>query len=108
MAPPQLNKPFHARTEIDERLHTHGIHGLGHYGWLDEYTADPEFFGHAEHPLGWDFVFANTSFGKPLSRRVEPWEEFLAISYKDFHGLMEVGRLSIGLALFHGDLVPSR
>jgi len=96
------------RGELAELLRTNAIYKLNHYGWLDADTPNPEFIGHAlPPPLGWDFAFANTFAGNPLSNfpPLQPWQKFLSISHSDFEGLMEAARLSIGLALFHGALL---
>jgi hypothetical protein len=93
------------RTEVAERLRANDIRDLDSYAWVGEATIDREYFGHSEHPLGWDFAFANTSFGRPLSRSLESWEEQLSVSYDDFDALMGSARLAIGLALFYGDLL---
>jgi hypothetical protein len=91
--------------EVRTCLHANDIFPLNRYGYLDENTPDPNFLGHSEHPLGWDFAFANSSMGKPLTSPLEPWREFLAVCYEDFQGLMASARLAIGLTLFHGELL---
>src|SRR3974390_3536945 len=92
------------RTDVAERLRANDIRDLPSYAWVGEDDVHPDYLGHMEPPLG-SLHWANTSFGAPLSRSLEPWEEQLLISYDDFDGLLGSARLAIGLALFHGDLL---
>jgi hypothetical protein len=91
------------KKKIAEHLISHEVYDIGHYGWLDEDTPDPQFLGHAmwqvEPPLQHEH---HSAFGEaPVRHRPSEEEEVLAVSGSDFEGLMRLSRMSLGLSLWN-------
>jgi len=91
------------KQEIEEQLVLREVFDIGHYGWVDENTPDPEFLGHAmwqvESPVQHEH---HSAFGEaPVRRRPSEEEEVLAVAGGDFEGLMRLSRMSLGLCLWH-------
>lgn len=89
--------------EIAEQLRSCEVYDIGHYGWQDENTPDPQFLGHAmwqvDPPLQQDH---NSLLGDtPVRHRPSVENEVLAVSGSDFEGLMRLSRVSLGLSLWH-------
>jgi hypothetical protein len=90
-------------SEVSQRLLANGIYDINNYGWVSEDTVDPEFKGHAiwqtnpPFETEWEYLFGND----PIRHRPTEKEELLIVAGNDFEGLMQAGRLSIGLALLH-------
>ena len=92
--------------DIAEKLGARDVYDIGHYGWVDEDTPDPQFLGHAmwqvEPPMQYEH---HSAFGEaPVRHRPTEEEEVLAVSSSDFEGLMRLSRKSLGLGLWHQEL----
>lgn len=84
------------QAETSLLLVTNRIYEIGAYGWLNEDTVDPEYAGHAMaqiDPPGYE------------EKKLMPWQKDCAIAHADFQGIMEMARLSMGFAFFHGQEV---
>ena len=74
------------KQEIAEQLRSREVYDIGHYGWQDENTPDPQFLGHAmwqvDPPLQQDHnsLLDDT----PVRHRPSVEEEVLAVSGSDF------------------------
>ena len=94
------------KQEIARQLLAREIHDIGHYGWLDEITPDPQLVGHAmwqvEPPL--QYAYLSTSGRTSVCHRPTEKEEVLAVSGHDFEGLMRLTRISLGLGLWQQQL----
>lgn len=93
--------------EIEARLVERQIYDIGHYGWLDGDTYDPEFLGHAmwqvQSPLLNDHL--NLGFPDiPVTHKPTKEEEALVVIGGDFEGQVRLGRMSLGLALWQQEL----
>jgi hypothetical protein len=91
------------QQEIEALLVRHQLYDIGHYGWLDGDTPDPEFLGHAmwkvESPVLNDML--NVGFPDiSVTHRPTEEEEALVVSGSDFEGQVRLARMSVGLALW--------
>lgn len=111
IAPHKLEE--YLRQEIGQLLAQRDIRELAHYAYDDNRAGALRMGLHMwleDPPLGWDFGFANTPLGRPLTEfpALEPWQAQLCESSQDFEGTLEMARLSIGFALFHGGLLKDQ
>jgi len=93
--------------EIEARLVERQIYDIGHYGFLDGDTYDPEFLGHAmwqvQSPLLNDSL--NLGFSDILvTHKPTKEEEALVVIGRDFEGQVRLARMSLGLALWQQEL----
>ena len=99
----ELEHPFfHSalKREVEVALNEASIFDIGSYGWINENDPDPEFIGHAMWQIDQPPLDQSALFGEgPVRRRPKDIEKEILICGEDFCGLMEISRLSIGLAL---------
>lgn len=98
--PPVYFEPRVLESEIESALHEAAIYRLGSYGWLNENEIDPDFVGHAMWRLSQPSLNLHSLLGEaPVNKRPTEVEKEILTAGEDFDGLMEISRLSIGLAL---------
>jgi hypothetical protein len=92
------------RKEIEKLLNEAAVYNFGAYGWLDAYTADPEYIGHAMWQVEPSLDFDSFNGDRQPQAAIPDWQQWLAISGADLVGLMNAARMSIGLFLFQAKL----
>jgi hypothetical protein len=92
--------PAALEREVRSTLDDARIYDITSYGWLNENDPDPEFIGHAMWQLGQPSIDHSALLGdQPVRRRPEEIERLILTAGEDFCGVMQISRLSIGLAL---------
>lgn len=93
--------------EIEARLVERQIYDIGHYGWLDGDTYDPEFLGHAMWQIRSPLLNDHLNLGFrdiPVTHNPTKEEEALVVTGRDFEGQVRLARMSLGLALWQQEL----
>jgi hypothetical protein len=96
------------RREAEQLLLEAEIWKFDTFGWLDAYTADPEFFGHALWQTeSLSDVYLYYGFSDEAHEPPEPteWQKLVAVSGADFCGLMNTARMTFGLLLVQAKLL---
>jgi hypothetical protein len=92
--------PSALKRKVEVALNEASIYEINSYGWISENDPDPEFIGHAMWQVDQPPLDHSALFGEaPVHRRPKDIEKELLVCGEDFSGLMEMARLSIGLAL---------
>jgi hypothetical protein len=98
------------REAVTELLSANGVYDLDSYGWLNADDADPELIGHVmwqTDSLSFRLLDARMEAMQSKTAKfpeLDSWQRFLISVGGDFEGLMDVARLSIGLALFEWEV----
>lgn len=106
----ELSRALNA--EVLELLSANGVRELDSYGWSGPDDVDPANVGHAMRQTdSLAFRVLNARMAVLQSQQTDypsltTWERFLIRSDGDFEGLMNAGRLAIGLALFEIEANP--
>lgn len=96
----ETRKPAALEREVLSILNQAQIYDVESYGWLNENDPDPDFIGHAMWQLNQPFIDYEALLGEqPVRRRPDDTEKLIVTAGEDFTGLMQMSRLSIGLAL---------
>ena len=96
----EKSKHLDLQRDVQEALNEASIYEIGSYGWVSENDPDPEYIGHAMWQIDQPPIDQSALFGEgPVRRRPKDVEKEILICGEDFCGLMEMSRLSIGLAL---------
>ena len=100
MAESEHNLVHALKSKVEVALKESSVYDLSSYGWISENDPDPEFIGHAMWQIDQPPLNHSALFGEaPVQRRPKDIEKEILICGEDFSGLMEISRLSIGLAL---------
>jgi hypothetical protein len=91
------------QAEVERLLREANIRKLNNFGWLNADDPDPELIGHAKWqikpPIDNPMLFNARSTYIPKQPDPPDWLKTIAVAGADFEGLMEAGRMSMGLLL---------